>query len=72
MATKKRQAKRRKSSSARIRLIVSEKEAPVIQARPGIRIELVELANAEGTPARLGSRLCGYGSGYCLAILETE
>ena len=58
--------------TARIQLVESESRAPMIQARAGTKIEMIRIATPEGKPSRIGARLCGYGSGYCLAIVETE
>lgn len=69
MATKKKSAKTPKT---RIQLIESDSSTPTITARPGVRIEIVSVATPEGKAARLAARLCGYGSGSCLAIVETE
>jgi len=55
-----------------IKLIVSDSKVPTIKARAGTKIEVVALRAPEGKAARIGARLCGYGSGYCLAIVETE
>ena len=59
-----------KKTSARIQLVESDDKAPTIQARPGTRLEVVAISTHEGKPSRIGARLCGYGSGYCLAIVE--
>jgi hypothetical protein len=61
-------------ATTRIQLVESESAAPTITARPGTSIEIVEVADARGklTARRWGSRLCGYGSGYCLAIISTD
>jgi hypothetical protein len=69
MATRR---KTRKPKAAKVQLIASESKVPTIIARAGTKIEVVALSTPEGKPARIGARLCGYGSGYCLAIIDTE
>ena len=71
MATRKKKTATPKAN-VRIRLIESDTATPTIQAQPGTRIELVEIADAQGKASRMGSRLCGYGSGYCLAIVSVD
>lgn len=68
MATKRTKA----PPKALIQLIESDSESPTIVARPGVRIDVVSVATPEGKPSKLAARLCGYGSGSCLAIIETE
>jgi hypothetical protein len=70
MAGKKK--KRVSARAARIQLVEAEDKAPLIRARPGVRVEIVDIVTSEGQPARIGARLCGYGSGSCLALVETE
>jgi hypothetical protein len=70
MAGKKK--KRPTTSGARIHLVASDDKAPSIRARPGVRIEMVDIVTEQGGPARIGARLCGYGSGSCLALVEIE
>ena len=69
MATKK---KAKTARGSKITLIESESKTPTIKAAAGMRVEIVSIARPSGRPARLGARLCGYGSGYCLAIIEAE
>lgn len=57
----------------RIRLIVSDDREPVIKVSPGMNIELVEIS-AEDTEGEAKeavlSTLCGYGSNYCVAVIQ--
>ena len=69
MATKKTKAQK---PNAKIQLVESDSKTPTIQARPGVRIEIVAISSPAGVESKIGARLCGYGSGSCLALVETD
>jgi hypothetical protein len=55
-------------------LVVTDDPDFKLTVKPGIELAIVEVATI--TPdlkkaEAIGARLCGYGSGTCLAIIET-
>ena len=56
-----------------VSLIVTDDKDVRVRARPGQKLHVVQVEHL--TPdlkkaARVGSRLCGYGSNICLAIVD--
>ena len=59
----------------KIQLVVSDDENPCVNIKEGrtLRVEKIELlpAKKQKDPV-LAARLCGYGSGTCLALIELD
>ncbi|MDO9563219.1 MAG: hypothetical protein Q7J60_16505 [Bradyrhizobium sp.] len=66
---------RKPAKSSKVSLIVSEDKDVRLKARPGAKMHVVQVESI--TPdlkkaARIGARLCGYGSNMCIAIIDIE
>ncbi|WP_424973214.1 hypothetical protein [Dinoroseobacter sp. S76] len=63
------------ADNPKVRLIVSDDKEPTIKVRPGMKIEMVEVSaeDSEGASQEMVlSTLCGYGSTYCVAVIQTN
>jgi hypothetical protein len=68
-----RKPSRSSGKKSKISLIVSDDKDVKVRARPGDKLHVVQVEHV--TPdlkkaARVGSRLCGYGSNICVAIVD--
>ena len=66
---------RQKKQSSKVRLVVSDEKDVRMKVRPGEKLDVVQVVTI--TPdlriaSRAGARLCGYGSGVCLALIEID
>ncbi len=58
----------------KIKLVVSEEEAPRIQLKPGmqLKVEAIELVDQQLSTASIGAaRICG-GTTVCIAIIDVS
>lgn len=59
-----------------IKLIASDDKKPKVELKQGmtLKVDKVQIVAAAGEKpnTKIGSRLCGYSSGTCLALIEVE
>lgn len=63
------------ANNPKVRLVVSEDKEPTIKVSPGMKIEMVEISAKDSKGAAkemVLSTLCGYGSTYCVAVIQTN
>lgn len=73
MAKKKKVRTPKVAAKQNMSFVVSKDKNPKIKVSPNTKIELVKVnfQNAEGTSDKaVLASLCGYGSSYCVALVE--
>ena len=68
-----RKPSRASGKKSKVSLIVSDDKDVRVKARPGAKLHVVEVEHV--TPdlkkaARVGSRLCGFGTNICVALVD--
>lgn len=63
------------TKSRKLRLFQSDSKEIKIRLEPGKKFEVFEVSVVDAEllkPKKLAARLCGYGSGTCLALIDIE
>ena len=66
---------RKQKQGSKVRLVVSDEKDVRMKVRPGEKLDVVQVEAIMPDlrrASRVGARLCGYGSGTCLAIVEID
>ena len=68
-----RKASRASGKKSKVSLIVTDDKKVKVSAQPGTKLHVVQVEHV--TPdlkkaRRVGSRLCGYGSNICVALVD--